>query len=280
LANPASPRRLASRPNSAGESFEPAIRREEASSIIRWSRPRTASQASARIDTAISDIRSSTRWMMPDASAVGCLGSMPPPDANRTAHPREALWRDIRSRHPSLLEAVSADARVTAKYRGERHEFRSRLDTAAAVLRLAWVSDAFLAQVLYRAKARMQSLGVPVLPRLAHRLAMLIAQISIGDPVVVHPGVYIVHGQVVVDGLVEIHRGVMLFPFVTVGLRAGDMQGATIERDASIGTGAKVIGGVRIGAGARVGANAVVVDDVPRQTTVVGAPARPVGAQG
>lgn len=201
---------------------------------------------------------------------------MPPPDANRAADPREALWRDIRSRHPSLLEAVSADARVTAFYRGERHEFRSRLDTAAAVLRLAWVSDAFLAQMLYRAKARMQSLGVPVLPRLAHRLAMVIAQISIGDPVVVHPGVYIVHGQVVVDGLVEIHRGVMLFPFVTVGLRAGDMQGATIECDASIGTGAKVIGGVRIGAGARVGANAVVVHDVPGQTTVVGVPARPV----
>ena len=48
------------------------------------------------------------------------------------------------------------------------------------------------------------------------------------------------------------------FPFVTIGLRAGDVRGATIEQNASIGTGAKVIGGVRIGAGAVVGANAVV----------------------
>jgi serine O-acetyltransferase len=48
-----------------------------------------------------------------------------------------------------------------------------------------------------------------------------------------------------------------------------------IERDVSIGTGAKVIGPVRIGAGARIGANAVVVDDVPAGATVVGAPARP-----
>ena len=63
-------------------------------------------------------------------------------------------------------------------------------------------------------------------------------------------------------------------PCVTIGLRAGDYRGATIERDVSIGTGAKVIGPVRIGEGATIGANAVVVDDVPPGATVVGAPAR------
>jgi serine O-acetyltransferase len=189
---------------------------------------------------------------------------------------RDALWRSIRSRHPGLREALRADAEVTARYRGERHEFRSAPDAAIQMLRLAWVSDAFLAQALYRVKARLQALGVPVLPRLAHRLAMATAQVSIGDPVVIAPGVYIVHGQVVVDGVVEIGPGVTIAPFVTIGLRAGNFQGATIERDVSIGTGAKVIGPVRIGAGAQIGANAVVLDDVAPDTTVVGAPARPV----
>jgi len=188
----------------------------------------------------------------------------------------DAVWREIRSRHPSLREAIAADARITARQRGERDEFRSPLDVAAQALRLAWVSDAFAAQALYRLKARLQALGIPVLPRLAHRLAMAIAQVSIGDPVVVHPGVYFVHGQVVVDGLVEIHPGAVIGPFVTIGLRAGDVRGPTIERDVSIGTGAKVIGAVRIGAGANVGAGAVVVDDVPPGATVTGAPARPV----
>src|SRR4051794_36797085 len=189
---------------------------------------------------------------------------------------RDELWRALRSRHPGLREALIADARITALHRGERHAFRSRLDAAAQIGRLAWVSDAFLAQALYRAKARLQALGVPLLPRLAHRLAMATAQVSIGDPVVVQPGMYIAHGQVVADGLVEIGPGVVLFPWITIGLRAGDAQGATIERDVTIGTGAKVIGGVRIGAGAKVGANAVVVDDVAPGATVVGAPARPV----
>ena len=53
----------------------------------------------------------------------------------------------------------------------------------------------------------------------------------------------------VIDGLVEIHSGVTIAPWVTIGLRAGDYRGATIERNVSIGTGAKVIGPVRVGAG-------------------------------
>ena len=189
---------------------------------------------------------------------------------------RAAFWRELRARHPSFWTAVREDARVTALHRGERHEFRSNLDAASQALRLAWVSDAFLAQALYRAKARLQALGVPVLPRLLHKLAMISAQLTIGDPVVVAPGVYIVHGQVVVDGLVRIETGAVISPFVTIGLRAGDVTGPTIERYASIGTGAKLIGPVRIGERARIGAGAVVVEDVPPGATVAGVPARRV----
>lgn len=187
---------------------------------------------------------------------------------------RKAFWDERHARHPRLREAVVADAKVACLYRGEPNEFASPLQAAGHVVRLACVSDAFLGLALYRAKARMQALGVPLLPRLAHRLAMIVAQVSIGDPVVMAPGVYLPHGQVVVDGVVEIQGGVVIFPFVTVGLRAGHLKGPTVERDVTIGTGAKVIGEVRLGAGAHVGANAVVLDDVEPGTTVVGAPAR------
>jgi len=184
---------------------------------------------------------------------------------------------EVRTKHPRFVAAVVGDASVTCAYRGERFRFGSRFDAARQALRLMWVSDAFLGHALYRLKARLQALGVPVLPRLAHRLAMAVAQISIGDPVVMHPGVYIIHGQIVIDGLVEIRQGAVIGPFVTVGLRAGNVVGATIETSVTIGTGAKLIGPVRIGERARIGANAVVVDDVPPGDTVVGVPARSVG---
>jgi serine O-acetyltransferase len=173
--------------------------------------------------------------------------------------------------------ALIADAKLQAVARGERDEFRGRADAICQAVRLMWVSDAFLAQAFYRAQARLDALGVPVLPRLAHRLAMSTAQVCIGKNVVIHPGVHLGHGQVVIDGFVEIHRGTVILPFVTIGLRQGKARGPTIGRDVLIGTGARILGPVTVHRDARIGANAVVVDDVPARATVVGVPARIVG---
>ena len=170
-------------------------------------------------------------------------------------------------------DAVTADARLTSAHRFEPHEPRS---TVLQVLRLALVSDAFAAQVLYRARVRLRELGVPLLPWLLHRASIRWAQVSIGDPVVVHPGVYLPHGQVVIDGLTEVMGGTSIGPFVTLGVRGGDLRGPTVGPGATIGTGAKVLGGITVGEGATIGANAVVIDDVKAGATVVGAPARPV----
>lgn len=188
-----------------------------------------------------------------------------------------SLMAELRSRQPRFAAAVLADTVVTCQHRGERYEFRSKGEAALAALRLAWVSDAFLAQVLYRAKAAMQRRGTPILPRLAHRLSMMLSQVSIGDPVVMHPGVYIVHGQVVLDGIVEIHPGTVISPWVTVGLKAGSVVGPTVRESVSIGTGAKLIGPIDVGAGATIGANAVVTRDVPPGETAVGVPAAHTG---
>jgi serine O-acetyltransferase len=191
--------------------------------------------------------------------------------------PAEHPMHAVVTRHPRFREAVAADLKLTVAYRAERVQLQSQRDIVLQALRMMWVSDAFLAQVLYRAKARMQALGIPVLPRLAHRLAMSVAQVCIGDPVVVEPGIYIAHGQVVIDGLSEVGSGAVFFPWVTVGLRSGDFNGPTIGRNVRVGTGAKIVGPIKVGDGASIGANAVVVSDVPANATAVGVPARVVG---
>jgi serine O-acetyltransferase len=191
-----------------------------------------------------------------------------------TTNERSPSIEDVRRRHPRFVSTVLEDARIAAAFRGERHEFRSRVDGIRQALRLMWTSDAFLAHVCYRAKARGQALGIPVLPRIAHRIAMATAQVCIGDPVVMEPGVYIAHGQVVVDGFTEVRSGTVLFPWVTVGLRAGNFVGPVIGRNVRLGTGSKVLGPITVGQGASIGANAVVVTDVPPRATAVGVPAR------
>jgi len=191
---------------------------------------------------------------------------------------RRAIYAEIRSKHPRFVEAVLADARLTASLRGERADFRSAFDAFVHVLRLAVVTDAFVAQIAYRGKASLQARGVPLLPRLLHRVAMVTSQVSIGDPVVIQPGMYLLHGQVVIDGLVEIGGGAVIAPWVTIGLVAPDIQGPTVGPFVNIGTGAKVLGPVTVGARARIGANAVVLSDVPAGATAVGIPARLVGA--
>jgi serine O-acetyltransferase len=185
-----------------------------------------------------------------------------------------AFWADVRARHPRFTVAVAADARMAAARRGERHEFRSRADLVVQVLRLCLVTESFLGQVCYRAKARCQSRGIPLVPRLLNHAAVRNGQIAIGDPVVVEEGVFIPHGQVVVDGIVRIGRGTVLGPFSTIGLRSGDYVGPTLGARVAVGTGARILGPWTIGEGATIGANAVVTSHIPAGATAVGVPAR------
>ena len=189
---------------------------------------------------------------------------------------RKTAVRQLHRDLPGFRESVSADARITAAHRGEPSDPDSRRARFGQIIRLCWESDAFLAHVLYRLRSRMIAAGVPALPAILHRASMMLSQVSIGDPVVMHPGVYIVHGQVVIDGLTEVRSGAVVSPWVTIGLKAGNLNGPVIGDGVMLGTGSKVLGEVTVGEGATVGANAVVVDDVEPGSTVVGAPARPV----
>jgi UDP-2-acetamido-3-amino-2,3-dideoxy-glucuronate N-acetyltransferase len=55
-----------------------------------------------------------------------------------------------------------------------------------------------------------------------------------------------------------------------------DLKRTTVERGASLGSGAVILGGLRIGEGAIVGAGAVVTRDVPPGDRVAGNPARAI----
>ena len=101
----------------------------------------------------------------------------------------------------------------------------------------------------------------------------------------IHPGarigrrLIIDHGMGVVIGETAIvGDDVYLYHQVTLGGTSSERgkRHPTVGSNVIIGAGAKVLGDIMIGNGARVGANAVVVQDVQPDGTVVGIPARPV----
>lgn len=175
--------------------------------------------------------------------------------------------------NPGFRQAVRADVATTLRYRGEDDRISSTWEVAFQAARLSWSSDAFAAQLLYRGRVALHRHGVPVLPTIAHRASMVLSQVCIGTPVIMEPGVYIPHGQVVVDGISRVGSGAILAPGITVGLRAGDLNGPTIGEDVNVGTGSRIIGPISVGDRVHVGANAVVITDIPPDSTAVGVPA-------
>ncbi len=94
---------------------------------------------------------------------------------------------------------------------------------------------------------------------------------------------FIDHGTGVVIGeTAEIGNNVTLYQGVTLGGTGKDTgkRHPTIGNNVMIGSGAKVLGPVVIGDNSRIAAGAVVLHDIPANSTAVGVPARVVKKDG
>jgi serine O-acetyltransferase len=134
--------------------------------------------------------------------------------------------------------------------------------------------------------------------RIAHRfyrmkwytVARIISQISrFFTGIEIHPGarigrkLFIDHGMGVVIGeTCEIGDEVIIYQGVTLG-GTGKEKGKrhpTIGNRVVIGSGAKVLGSFKVGDNSNIGSNAVVLREVPENSTVVGNPGRVVKRDG
>ncbi|MHC5228467.1 serine O-acetyltransferase EpsC [Enterococcus sp. LJL99] len=105
----------------------------------------------------------------------------------------------------------------------------------------------------------------------------------------IHPGakiasgVFIDHGMGIVIGqTAEIEEDVVLFHGVTLGGTGKDTgkRHPTVKKGAMIHAHAQILGPVIIGERAKIGASAVVLHDIPADTTAVGIPAKVVRIKG
>ncbi len=136
---------------------------------------------------------------------------------------------------------------------------------------------------LHRLAHKLRDVGVPLLPRWISQLNRFLTGIEIHPGARIGHGLFIDHGAGVVIGeTTEIGDNVTMYQGVTLG-GTGKQTGKrhpTVGDNVVFGAGAKVLGAVTVGDNAKIGAGSVVVSNVPKGSTVVGNPGRPVLLQG
>ena len=183
-----------------------------------------------------------------------------------------------------FLGALGRDARTAVEEIGEDVRAVQERDPAAgSKLEIVTSYAGLHALWLHRLAHKLNDLGVPVVPRWVSQFNRFVTGIEIHPGAKIGEGLFIDHGAGVVIGeTAEIGNNVTMYQGVTLG-GTGKESGKrhpTVGDNVVFGAGAKVLGAVTVGDNAKVGAGSVVVTDVPKNSTVVGNPGRPVLLQG
>jgi serine O-acetyltransferase len=165
-------------------------------------------------------------------------------------------------------------------YRKISRDFHAALSmdpAATSRLEVALTYAGFHALLFHRFAHWLQKYRIPFIPRALSQFARFITGIEIHPGATIGSGLFLDHGMGVVIGeTTEIGDNVTLFQGVTLG-GTGKQRGKrhpTVGSHVVVGAGAKVLGPIRIGDYVKIGANAVVLQDVPDHSTVVGIPGR------
>lgn len=119
--------------------------------------------------------------------------------------------------------------------------------------------------------------------RFVSQLTRFLTGIEIHPGAKIGKGLFIDHGMGVVIGeTAEIGDNCTIYQGVTLGGTGKDVgkRHPTLGDNVMVGSGAKILGPVKIGSNSKVASGAVVLDDIPEESTAVGIPARVVRRAG
>ena len=135
---------------------------------------------------------------------------------------------------------------------------------------------------------RLWNLKFFLIARMLSQFSRFITGIEIHPKANIGKNLFIDHGMGVVIGETsEIGNNVTIYHNVTLGGISPSIDSdnqrnlkrhPTLQDDVVVGSGAQVLGPIIIGKNSKIGANAVVTKDVPKNSIMVGIPARNVGS--
>ena len=167
-------------------------------------------------------------------------------------------------------------------YRSIKEELASikeRDPAATSGLEVALLYSGFHAVLAYRVAHILHTHGHVLGARVISQGAKFLTGIEIHPGAKIGKGLFIDHGSGVVIGeTAEIGDNCTLYQGVTLGGTGKDAgkRHPTLGNNVMIGAGAKVLGPFRIGDNSKIAANAVVLSEVPPDSTAVGIPAKVV----
>jgi serine O-acetyltransferase len=161
----------------------------------------------------------------------------------------------------------------------EIKSIRQRDPAARSDLEVLLAYPGLHALMFHRVSSRLFRAGYPLLARIVSHVGRFFTGIEIHPAATIGKRLFIDHGMGVVIGeTAVIGDDVTLYQAVTLG-GTGKERGKrhpTLGNRVVVGVGAKILGAVEIGDDAKIGGGAVVLRNVPRNTTAVGVPARAV----
>jgi serine O-acetyltransferase len=134
----------------------------------------------------------------------------------------------------------------------------------------------FNAMTFYRLGRWTRDHNLPFLPKVCEILQFLLFNSVIPVSATIGAGTSCDHRgiAVVVHSRAQLGKNCRIWPQVLIGGRSGAQGVPVIGNNVMLSAGAKVLGPIRVGDNVIVGANAVVIHDVPDNSTVVGVPGR------
>ncbi|MBU4304186.1 MAG: serine O-acetyltransferase [Candidatus Omnitrophica bacterium] len=172
---------------------------------------------------------------------------------------------------------VLAVSVVAVVFKDEVRSTRERDPAATNILEILLTYAGLHALILHRIAHVLWNMKVPFFPRWLSQFNRWLTGIEIHPAAKIGKGLFIDHGMGVVIGeTTVIGDNVTLYQGVTLG-GTGKEKGKrhpNIGDNVVIGAGAKILGNITMGDNSYVGANAVVIKDVPPNSTVVGVPGR------
>lgn len=143
------------------------------------------------------------------------------------------------------------------------------------VLYVIFLYPGFHALLFYRIAHFFNNIKLKFIARLISQFARFLTGIEIHPGAKIGKRLFIDHGMGIVIGeTTTIGDNCTIYHGVTLGGTGKDKfkRHPDLENNVIVGCGAKVLGPIKIGNNVKIGANAVVIKDVPDNSTVVGVP--------